>query len=204
RAQVDPNIQSRIDIYTVPLFPSNKGFDQFGGGPIACLSDTDLVLSLSRKGRLVLPPDWPKDNMHRDDDNQLAIFLKDHPSLAAQILADYFKTHPDGAQRAEEIRKDFFAAAANAQKTGVVASLDAKTKIFIPSIPTPFCGASTSVKISTPLSPTYETNELKSSANGNRNPGESIGLGGLVQVFAPGLAPDQGPFDVMGVGAQSH
>jgi hypothetical protein len=141
--------------------------------------------------------------MRPDDDNPLAKFLKDHPSLAAQILAEYFKAHPNGTQLAEEIRKDFFAAAANAQKTGV-ARFDANTKIYVAPFPTSFCSASTSVKISTPLSPTYETNELKSSANGNRNPGESIGLGGLVQVFAPGLAPDKRPFDVMGVSGQSQ
>jgi hypothetical protein len=204
KAQIDPNIQSRIDVYTVPLVPSISSFEQFGGNAGACLTDANYVVILHRNNELSLPPDLAKlDNSPDLDQNKLVKFLSANPGLAAQILAEFFKSHPNGTQRAEEIRSNFFAAKVKAQKAGV-ASFDAKLKIAVAPTPTPFCKPSTSVKISAPMSPTYETNALKSSANGNRSPSESIGFGGLFQLVAPSLAPDQRPFDVMAFSGQSQ
>jgi hypothetical protein len=204
QAQLDPNIQSRIDVYTIPLVPSISGFQQFGGNVGACLSDAVFVLILYRDHRLMLPTFLEQMDDHNIDPNknQLVIYLsKSDPGLAAQILATYFRSNPDNAKHADEVRKTYFLEQAAADKFGK-AHISATLHIQVAPSPTPFCHAGTAAKIIVPSNPTYETNVLKSNANNSR--GMSFGLGGTFQVTAPGLMPEQRPFDVVGFSAGSQ
>ena len=190
RAQADMNIQSRVQSYTLSLVPSLSDIQQITDNTGACLSDPVFILILSRHAKLKLPPLPPgvRDENHfvpgthliDTKSNPLVIFFNNRRQLAANVLADFFRSHPD-RQKIEDAVRLYYSS------QSVVVGIKA-----LPGIPIPLCSSQLTAKLSIPLNPTGESNILKSSQN--NSPGASLGLGGALQVFVP--VPDK--FDVVG------
>jgi hypothetical protein len=224
QAQVDANIQSRVQSYTIPL-TMGIGETQFGlipapvearklvpgGNPLnlntkgvgACVQNTALVVVLMRSSMRRKAP-GPRIKKYLDS------IIKEYPGLnpnkiteavAAKIMIKFF-------EKDSEARADV----ANAINYYLhpTTEAEAREKAAFPPLTIGYCGAKTTVKFSAPLNPTDETNALKSSLNHNSSPSTSWGYGGNVQAVIPmATTLTSGDtkiktFDAIGLSAQSQ
>jgi hypothetical protein len=198
QAQVDANIQSRLAPYTISVTPSASGPQQ----PMVytvCKSPAELIVLLRQANRhqLVLPPNLEYIyKQHGKMALQNYLQLPENRKMAAQLLDDYFSSHPEIAKvRWWDLPKYW----------RLTEKKSADLRSLLPPSPINFCttqGAprTATVKVSFPFNPTYESNVLKS--NQNNSPGTSLGFGGAVQVTIPGI--ETRPLDVIGLSAQSQ
>jgi hypothetical protein len=198
-AQVDINIQSRTQPYTPSLVPSISDVQQITDNTGACLSDSVFVLILFRGAGLKLGqlPPGVRDDSPDPKKNSLVTYLGKNPQVASKLLADFFESHPDQSVIKEAVRR-YYSPPPHKVVTKSPDGRTANLKFVQPPAPTPFCKSSTITKLSIPFNPTSESNVLKSSLNDS--PGTSLGFGGSLQVFAPGLRK----FDVIGLSAQDQ
>jgi hypothetical protein len=202
KAQVDPNIQSRIQIYTLPLTATTAETQQVTTNFGACLSDPQFILMLAHHGGLQLPPDLKKHDTNRYDDSRNPLFgilaEKQNKQRAADILAQYF-LNKENVKKAHEVVSNFLAQASNSTPI----QRGRLRPFFLPPTGIPFCATqSVTVKLSAPFNPTNESNVLKSSQNNSH--GTSWGYGGAAQMVVPAPASFARPFDVVGFSAQSQ
>ncbi len=192
RAQAVFDIQDRLATYTLPLSLGIREalepkFQQFRRLPRqsdthrpACAPEVDSLSSL------------PDDLRKLDDKGIHDYFQKpENKQAAAEIVANYFRTHPDAVAQLRRLGHPTGKKELNPEF------------LSLPVLPPSFCGPSTITKLSFPFTPTYETNVLKSPAN--NSPGTSAGFGGTIQFVTPApSAPKVPSFDVIGVSAQSQ
>jgi hypothetical protein len=177
------------------------------------LTDPVFVLILIREHLLPPPPGVPADKLdpypdplfnfdsdfHPDlKNNPIVLYFLKNPRRANDLLTKFFESHHDKNDKIaiKNAVKNFYT-----RREVVTKSRDPESHQFLTYIapaPTPFCKPITVTKLSIPFNPTVETNVLKSSQN--NSPGTSVGYGGALQLYAPGLRD----LDVIGVSAQEQ
>jgi hypothetical protein len=216
KAQVPPNIQSTLQIYTLPTTQATAEVQQVTTNYGACLDDPGYILLLVFQKSLAFKdlnlPSTIKEEPYNPKtvkDTPAYKYFKDHKQLAADILAKYFidKAKEENAKNEkEEMAKKATGQAKTDVRIRNVPNLEANFR-FIPPVGTPFCTTQpVALKLSAPVNPTDESNVLKSSQN--NSPGTSWGYGGAAQLVLPALpnGPPNGPssYDVIGFSAQSQ
>jgi len=226
QAQIDPNAQSRVQSYTIPL-STGIAETQFGstseGGltappPLkdrlneknigACLDDPSFLVVLFYYNEAPV-------NRHRNQYlhhwyHELSNTKNPPTTLILQkILTDL--TGPQGNKGlASKIISGFFHSekdrefAVDAVKYYVKPRPPKQLLAGITTFPVSFCAPKATIKVIAPFNPTDETNVLKS--NQNNSPGTSWGYGGTLQAFVP-VKIESDPsrnFDVVGFSAQSQ
>lgn len=227
QAQVDPNAQSRVQSYTIPLTP---GFSETQLGSItaggvvpppeinsklsennigACLDDPTLLVVLftyNENDKRHTPESYLTEQYHwlakiSQSATLEGVFdhLNHHKEVASEILSHFFRSN-------RETGKQFALEAVDyCINPGRPKSYQHGEKTARPLVaqqfPISFCAAKPAIKVIAPFNPTDETNVLKS--NQNNSPGNSVGYGGTLQAFVP--VPDPAhKFDVVGFSAQSQ
>jgi hypothetical protein len=120
--------------------------------------------------------------------------------LGTELAREYFVSHPEIAkvrwQRLREFLSQYLRLPpADEQK---LAEAVTRIKAFGIQYALNFCSSATTLKVSFPFNPTYETNVLKS--NQNNSPGTSLGFGGSMQIVGPGLRQ----LDLVGISVQGQ
>jgi hypothetical protein len=193
QVQVDDNIQSRTAPYTIsPFDKGDSGVSQLGYYDV-CLGSGDLIVFLRKvsKNNLLLP-----NRLARKTDDELKKYFsaRENRSEVADLLTGYFLQHRDIADKPWQRLNEYWGL--TGQEKGFL-EIQAKLKTLAP-LAINFCTSATTVKVSFPFNPTYETNVLRS--NQNNSPGESAGFGGTLQLVTPGLRP----LDLIGLSLQSQ
>ena len=219
KAQVDLNIQSRVQIYTTPLTglaspapdlnPHNLG---------ACLTNPVFVQVLYlykegllyTKGYLQLSPEVAalgNDTLDFKSSRLINYLrLKQNTALAADIITKFFDLDPNAAEDAINAVSDAVEKRDKPIHKIGEPQIGTRLKVkFIPPLPIGYCKAQPSIKLIVPFNPTYESNVLKSNAHDNNSPGASAGFGGTLQIVAPvPTAVGVRTFDVVGFSTQSQ
>jgi hypothetical protein len=173
----DLNLQSRINTFSPPIVfltpeiaPSQT--PELYNGTWTCVSDAQFVYIHYKRGEITLPPNPPQNPPLKQDNG----------SLNNNPLITYLTANK---QYTDNLLKTYL------QRRRVAAAL--------PTFPIDFCAAQqpTTVKVTIPFNPDYESNVLKSSQN--NSPGTSLGFGGALQVTAAGARP----YDVIGLSVGS-
>lgn len=204
RAQVSDNLQSQLDVYKTSVFPTEiSGVQQLGYD--ICISSGKLIRFLffvaqDHKIDIYGVPDDKMSELKKDPQKLEDYFSKrENRKLATELIRRYFISNP---QIAEHRWQDLQAFLRNylrlpATIDAQTASQFAKLAVIQPTAVN-FCAAATTVKVSFPFNPTYETNALKN--NQNNSVDTSSGFGGSLQLVTPGLRP----LDLIGLSAQSQ
>ena len=197
KGQADLNIQSRLAPYILPVIPSPLDNQPYSGVIGACLTDglfiVLLIHTLDGTGHPLLtkPQELAglQDSGKIDNKNPLVKYLQTHPILAAHILARFF-SDPNNVAEAKKHLATRNRPRAKPGEVGILA---------IQPLQLPLCGpGKTTVKVTFPFNPDYETNVLKS--NTNNSPGDSLGFGAALQMVTPGVRLG----DVIGLSVQSQ
>ena len=209
---VDDNVQSRLSIYTEPLFAAPSAISPVQQlGYDVCISPGKLIRLLyhdATRHRGILhgsdsvPESKIKYLLQHPDELVTFFSAPANRKLATQLVREYFISHPEIARKEWQLLHDFLLY----QYLRPVAAGEEAVAALIPLIrqfglqyPLNFCSsAATTLKVSFPLNPTYETNVLKS--NLNNSPGTSFGFGGSMQIVGPGLRQ----FDLAGISVQDQ
>jgi hypothetical protein len=211
-AQADLNIQSRLQTYAFPLVPTLSDILRPTDNQGACLADAAFIVMLKQNGLLKL-----KESLAALDNGLSGIFLKQNPLYgylkenahkqeAANILADFFKDPANVRELKKKVPGYFFSLSGLDTIKLPNNSVSKRTNKFTTFIgfPISFCidptatQTQSTTKISLPITPTAESNVLKSNLNNSH--GESFGFGGAVQIVTPMLKS----FDLIAVTAASQ
>jgi hypothetical protein len=195
QAQVDENIQSRLAPYTPSLFEKSDTPAASVALYDVCLGSGALVAFLRRvpKNPLLLP-----DYLSGKTDDQLKEYFsaREHRAELVDLLNGYFLQHRDIADMPWQNLNQYWGGVGKSSEIAAIAAL--ARRFALQPLAVNFCTSPTTVKVSFPFNPTYETNVLKS--NQNNSPGESTGFGGSLQLVTPGLRP----LDLIGLSLQSQ
>jgi len=199
-AQVDINIQARLQPYTLPLAATFSDILRPTDNQGACLTDAAFIVMLQQDETLKKLLRLKKSLADRDNglsglllsSNPLYEYLQEnvHKQEAANILSDFFK-NPDNVRKLKEKKPGYFFSVHNAPSPSETSGLKGiKTSRFaVAPVNISFCTVSSTtptqstIKASFPINPTDESNVLKAPQNNSH--GESSGLGGAVQVVTP-------------------
>lgn len=117
-----------------------------------------------------------------------------HRAELADLVNSYFLTHREIANVPwRDLLRHYWEVSDKEIDPKVAAAIK-----VIPILALNFCASTSTVKVTFPFNPTYETNVLKSNLGDSR--GESTGFGGMLQLVTPGLRP----LDLIGLSLQSQ
>jgi hypothetical protein len=184
QAQVNPNIQTQLNIVSPPLQVI-----------LAQPENSSQLLKAFKAGTTDVCP--PKSTGNLDLNSIILSTTKLPPTVAKKILesVDPKSRESVNPESSESIANYL---TANPEKAAALKEKLKKNKQFVQFIPiNPTCKyrQPSAVKISFPLNPTYESNILKSGNNGI--PGESAGFGGNVLITTGIDSRFQRPWDIV-------